>query len=46
VGDGPSSELLRDAPLSDLFDTPLQVVSSGGYRQVLPAAAATPADEG
>ena len=39
VGDGPSSELLRDAPLSALFDTPLQVLSSGGYRQVLPASA-------
>ena len=39
VGDGPSSELLRDAPLSALFDTPLQVLSSGSYRQVLPASA-------
>ncbi|MGB7563524.1 MAG: ATP-binding cassette domain-containing protein [Prochlorococcaceae cyanobacterium] len=38
VGDGPADELLRDAPLSALFDTPLQVVSAGGYRQVLPAA--------
>jgi iron complex transport system ATP-binding protein len=46
VGDGPTDTLLRDAPLSALFDTPLQVLSSGGYRQVLPAAAATPADEG
>ena len=44
VGDGPSDALLRDAPLSALFDTPLQVLSSGGYRQVLPAVA--PADEG
>ncbi len=38
VGDGPADELLRDAPLSALFHTPLQVVSAGGYRQVLPAA--------
>ncbi len=38
VGDGPAVELLMDAPLSALFDTPLQVVSAGGYRQVLPAA--------
>ena len=39
VGDGPSTELLRDGPLSTLFDTPLQVCAAGGYRQVLPAAA-------
>jgi iron complex transport system ATP-binding protein len=38
VGDGAVSELLRDAPLSALFDTPLQVVlAANGYRQVLPA---------
>jgi iron complex transport system ATP-binding protein len=37
VGDGPVSELLRDGPLSALFDTPLQVLSANGYRQVLPA---------
>jgi iron complex transport system ATP-binding protein len=38
VGDGPAGELLRDAPLSDLFATPLQVVlAANGYRQVLPA---------
>jgi iron complex transport system ATP-binding protein len=37
VGDGPVSELLRDAPLSALFDTPLQVLTANGYRQVLPA---------
>lgn len=37
VGDGPVSELLRDAPLSELFDTPLQVMAANGYRQVLPA---------
>lgn len=37
VGDGPVEELLRDAPLSALFDTPLRVCSANGYRQVLPA---------
>jgi iron complex transport system ATP-binding protein len=38
VGDGPAGELLRDAPLSDLFATPLEVVlAANGYRQVLPA---------
>lgn len=38
VGDGLCDDLLRDAPLSALFDTPLQVVAgAGGYRQVLPA---------
>jgi iron complex transport system ATP-binding protein len=36
VGDGPVDELLRDAPLSDLFATPLLVCSANGYRQVLP----------
>lgn len=36
VGDGPTTELLRDGPLSALFDTPLKVVSHGGHRQVLP----------
>jgi iron complex transport system ATP-binding protein len=37
VGDGPAGVLLRDAPLSALFDTPLQVFELNGYRQVLPA---------
>jgi iron complex transport system ATP-binding protein len=37
VGDGPAGELLRDAPLSALFGTPLQVFELNGYRQVLPA---------
>ncbi|MCT0231702.1 ATP-binding cassette domain-containing protein [Synechococcus sp. CS-1324] len=37
VGDGPADTLLRDGPLSALFDTPLQVVMANGYRQVLPA---------
>ena len=37
VGDGPAAEMLRDAPLSALFDTPLKVFSLDGYRQVLPA---------
>jgi iron complex transport system ATP-binding protein len=37
VGDGPVASVLRDAPLSALFGTPLKVVDHGGYRQVLPA---------
>ncbi|SBO42608.1 ABC transporter ATP-binding protein [Cyanobium sp. NIES-981] len=37
VGDGPAAELLQAGPLSALFDTPLQVVSVGGFHQVLPA---------
>jgi iron complex transport system ATP-binding protein len=38
VGDGAATELLQAGPLSDLFDTPLQLWSAGGYHQVLPAA--------
>jgi iron complex transport system ATP-binding protein len=37
VGDGPTDELLQDGPLSELFGTPLRVLSANGYRQVLPA---------
>lgn len=37
VADGRPDQLLAAAPLSALFDTPLQVVESGGWRQVLPA---------
>jgi iron complex transport system ATP-binding protein len=37
VADGPAAELLADGPLSDLFGTPLQVCSAGGFHQVLPA---------
>ncbi|MEB3352656.1 MAG: ATP-binding cassette domain-containing protein [Cyanobacteriota bacterium] len=36
VGDGPADALLASEPLSALFDVPLQVVSAGGWRQVLP----------
>ena len=36
VGDGPAAELLQAGPLSALFDTPLQLVEQGGWRQVLP----------
>lgn len=36
MADGSSEELLRDAPLSELFETPLRVVEANGYRQVLP----------
>lgn len=39
VGDGPTADLLRDGPLSALYGLPLRVVSSGGFRQVLPALA-------
>jgi iron complex transport system ATP-binding protein len=37
TADGPVRELLREAPLSRLFDTPLKVCSEGGWYQVLPA---------
>ncbi|MFM7314967.1 MAG: ABC transporter ATP-binding protein [Cyanobium sp.] len=37
LADGPCRELLRDAPLSELFETPLRVLEANGYRQVLPA---------
>lgn len=37
VADGPAEELLRDQPLSALFQTPLRVVEAGGWRQALPA---------
>jgi iron complex transport system ATP-binding protein len=37
VGDGPVAELIQNAPLSTLFDTPLQVGTAGGYRQIFPA---------
>jgi iron complex transport system ATP-binding protein len=37
VGDGSTTDLLQDAPLSALFETPLRVCSANGYRQVLPA---------
>jgi iron complex transport system ATP-binding protein len=36
AGDGPVEELLRDEPLSALFDTPLRVCCADGWRQVLP----------
>ena len=36
VQDGPSDEILTGPRLSALFDTPLQVVSAAGYRQVMP----------
>jgi len=39
VGDGSAADLLQAGPLSALFETPLTVLSSGGYRQVLPAPA-------
>lgn len=37
VGQGSSDDLLRDGPLSALFDTPLRVIEAQGYRQVVPA---------
>lgn len=46
VGDGAVRELLRDGPLSALFDTPLRVVSAGGFHQVLPAEPHPPAGDG
>ena len=38
VCDGPAGAVLREGPLSTLFDTPLQVCAAGGYRQAFPAA--------
>lgn len=37
VADGPTNALLRDQPLSALFETPIKVVRYGGHHQVLPA---------
>lgn len=37
LADGPAGEWLRDQPLSELFGTPLKVVESFGWRQVLPS---------
>ncbi len=37
LGDGPIDEILQDAPLSCLFNTPLRVNKVAGYRQVFPA---------
>ena len=36
VADGPSEQVLTSSTLSDLFDTPLQLLEANGYRQVLP----------
>ena len=36
VGDGSPREMLRPAELSELFNTPLNVVEAHGFRQVLP----------
>lgn len=36
LADGSCQELLRDGPLSQLFETPLRVLEANGYRQVLP----------
>lgn len=36
INDGPAGELLRDNPLSDLYETPLSVVHHQGFHQVLP----------
>ena len=36
VRDGSPREMLRPAELSELFKTPLAVVESHGFRQVLP----------
>jgi len=36
AGDGPVEALLRDEPLSVVFDTPLRVCCADGWRQVLP----------
>jgi ABC-type enterochelin transport system ATPase subunit len=36
VGDGSKTDILSSSTLSSLFDYPLQVVTVGGYYQVLP----------
>ena len=36
VADGPCEQVLTSSTLSDLFDTPLQLLEANGYRQVLP----------
>jgi iron complex transport system ATP-binding protein len=36
LADGPSEVLLRDGPLSQLYETPLRVLEANGFRQVLP----------
>ena len=36
VADGPKEEILTDEWLSTLYDTPLEVIHSAGYYQVLP----------
>ena len=36
VLDGPCNRILTGPCLSQLFDTPLQVISAAGYRQVMP----------
>ena len=36
VGDSDADEQLRAQPLTELFETPLEVLSSNGYRQVIP----------
>ncbi|MFL0792156.1 MAG: ABC transporter ATP-binding protein [Prochlorococcus sp.] len=38
VGDSGPDQQLKSQPLTELFETPLEVVNSNGYRQVLPAA--------
>ncbi len=38
MAEGSADQWLQSAPLSTLFATPLQLVESGGWRQLLPAA--------
>lgn len=45
VGDGSKEDVLTDENLSDLFDTPVQLVHVNGYYQAVPAASHEPLDE-
>ena len=45
VGDGPKDELLTSTRLSDLFDTPMEVVRANGFFQVVPGRSSAVATE-
>ncbi len=46
VADGPAAAVLRSDLLSDLFGLPLQLVSQGGWRQLLPDDSSSRVDAG
>ena len=43
MADGPCHQVLTSAKLSNLFETPLQLLEANGYRQVLPDSTKRPA---